>query len=84
MKKEKVSAKIPNCTLEIGDQQLNMDLNILPFGSYDVLLGMDWLEKHWNLVDCKEMIIYYRVQGGTRKEIQGIKKPLQLCPIIAS
>ena len=44
--KRKVCAKIPNCTLEIGEQQLTVDLNVLPLGSYDVLLGMDWLEKH--------------------------------------
>ena len=49
--KRKVSAKIPNCALQIDGQQLTVDLNILPLGSYDVLLGMDLLEKHWTLVD---------------------------------
>ena len=44
--KRKVTAKIVNCTLEVAKQQLQVDLNILPLGSYDVLLGMDWLEKH--------------------------------------
>ena len=59
-------------------------MNILPLWSYDVLLGMGWLEKHWTLVDCKEKIIYYRMHDGTQKEIQGIRKPLQLCPISTS
>ena len=44
--KRKFSAKIPNCTLEIGTKQLNVELNVLPLGSYDVILGMDWLERH--------------------------------------
>ena len=44
--KRRVSAKIPDCALQISGQQLMVDLNILPLGSYDVLLGMDWLEKH--------------------------------------
>lgn len=74
--KRKFCANIPNCTIEISEQQLTVDLNILPLGSYDVLLGMDWLEKHWTLVDCKENIIYYIMQDGTRREIQGIKKPI--------
>ena len=39
--KRKFCAKIPNCALEISEQQLTVDLNILPLGSYDVLLGMD-------------------------------------------
>ena len=45
---------------------------------------MDWLEKRWTLVDCKENIVYYRMQDGTHKDIQGINKPLQLRPITAS
>lgn len=82
--KRNVYAKIPKCTLEISEQQLTVDLNILPLGSYNVLLGMDWLEKHWTLVGCKEKVIYYRMQDATHKEIKGIKKPLQLRPIAAS
>jgi len=45
---------------------------------------MDWLEKHWMLVDCKENAIHYRMHDGNQKEIQGIKKPLQLYPITTS
>ena len=45
---------------------------------------MDWLEKHWTLVDCKDKIIYYRMQDGMHKGIQGIKKYVQLRPIISS
>ena len=82
--KEKICAKILNYAPEISEHQLAVDLNILPLGSYGVILGMDWLEKHWTLVDCKEKIKYYRMQDGNRKEIQGIKKPLQLRPITAS
>ena len=31
--------------------------------------------------DCKENIIFYRMQDGMHKEIQGTKKTLQLCPL---
>ena len=27
-------------------------LNIIPLGSYDVLIGMDWLDAHHAIVDC--------------------------------
>lgn len=49
-----------------------------------MLLGMDWLEKHWTLIDCKEKVVYYRDQNGNRQEIQGIRKPIHLRPITAS
>ena len=29
-----------------------VDLNVLPLGSYDVLIGMDWLEVHRVNLDC--------------------------------
>lgn len=28
------------------------DLDVLPLGSYDVLIGMDWLEAHKVVLDC--------------------------------
>ena len=49
------------------------DLNMLPLGSYDVLIGMDWLEKHWALVNCKTKIIQYKDDFGKEQEMQGIK-----------
>eukprot|EP00253_Pinus_taeda_P022348 PITA_22348 len=82
--KRRVTAKINDCPFVIADQPVTADLNILPLGSYDILIGMDWLEKHWSLVDCKTKVIYYRDQQGNRKEMQGIKQPVQVRPITAN
>eukprot|EP00253_Pinus_taeda_P016502 PITA_16502 len=82
--KRKVTSKINNCSFTIADQPITADLNILPLGSYDILIGMDWLEKNWSLVDCKTKIIYYRDQQGNIKEMQGIRRPMQVWPITAN
>eukprot|EP00253_Pinus_taeda_P015342 PITA_15342 len=82
--KRRVTAKINDCPFVIADQPVTADLNILPVGSYDILIGMDWLEKHWSLVDCKTKVIYYRDQQGNRKEMQGIKQPVQVRLITAN
>jgi hypothetical protein len=29
----------------------NVDMNIIPLGSYDILIGMDWLDKHHVILD---------------------------------
>ena len=29
-----------------------MKLNVLPLGSYDILIGMDWLEQHRVVLNC--------------------------------
>lgn len=31
-----------------------LNLKILPLGSYDVLIGMDWLESHRVILNCLE------------------------------
>eukprot|EP00253_Pinus_taeda_P028065 PITA_28065 len=82
--KRRVTAKVNDCSFTIADQPVTANLNVLPLGSYDILIGMDWLEKHWSLVDCKTKIIYYRDQQGNRKEMQGIKRPVQVRPITAN
>eukprot|EP00253_Pinus_taeda_P021805 PITA_21805 len=82
--KRRVSAKIRNCSFSIAGQQITADLNVLPLGSYDILIGMDWLEKHWSLVNCKTKTIYYKDDLGQQQELQGIKHHVQIRPITAS
>eukprot|EP00253_Pinus_taeda_P002643 PITA_02643 len=82
--KRRVTAKVNDCSFSIAGQPVMADLIVIPLGSYDILIGMDWLEKHWSLVDCKTKIIYFRDHHGTRKEMQGIKRPVQIRPITAN
>eukprot|EP00253_Pinus_taeda_P028992 PITA_28992 len=82
--KRRVLAKINNCPFSIAGQSITADLNVLPLGSYDILIGMDWLEKHWSLVNCKTKTIYYKDDLGQQQELQGIKHPVQIRPITAS
>lgn len=63
--------------LKIADEPLKEDLNVFPLGSYDVLLGMEWLEKHCSLINYKTKTISYIDKKGERREIQGILMPLK-------
>eukprot|EP00253_Pinus_taeda_P035679 PITA_35679 len=82
--KRRVVSKIKDCSFTIAGQPVTADLNVLPLGSYDILIGMDWLEKHWSLVDCKTKVIYFKDSLGNKKEMQGIKRPVQVRPITAN
>eukprot|EP00253_Pinus_taeda_P022178 PITA_22178 len=79
--KRRVTTKIKDCSFTIAGQPVMADLNVLPLGSYNILIGMDWLERHWSLVDCKTKFIYYKDQNRDRKEMQGIQRPVQIRPI---
>ena len=41
--KRKVSEVVDKCPLVMSGLVTCVDLNFLPLGSYDVLIGMDWL-----------------------------------------
>ena len=61
-----------------------VDLKVLPLGSYDVLIGMDWLERCWSIINCKIKTISYRDELGEKQGMQGIMRPVQIRPITAS
>ena len=50
--KRKVSEVVGKCPLVMYGLVTCVDLNVLPLGSYDVLIGMDWLEAHRVKLDC--------------------------------
>ena len=43
---------VMKCPLIMDGLVTCADLNVLPPGSYDVLIGMDWLEEHKANIDC--------------------------------
>jgi hypothetical protein len=44
--KQKVGGKVIVCTLNLGYFVTRVDLYVMILGSYDVVIGMDWLESH--------------------------------------
>ena len=43
--KRKVVDFVPDFEFNLGGQNIRTNLNILPLGSYDMIIGMDWLEQ---------------------------------------
>ena len=44
--KRKVVNYVESCNLLMSQFETQVKLNVFPLGSYNVLIGMDWLEKH--------------------------------------
>jgi hypothetical protein len=42
---------VRSCSISLNGMNTSTDLNIIPLGSYDVLIGMDWLDKHHVVLD---------------------------------
>ena len=50
--KRRIHDMVRSCSISINGVNTSIGLNIIPLGSYDVLIGMDWLDKHHAVLDC--------------------------------
>nr|GFC62770.1 hypothetical protein [Tanacetum cinerariifolium] len=59
------------CTLALYDHRFKIDLLSTRLGSFDVIIGMDWLSYHRAVIDCYETIIRIPLPNGEILEVQG-------------
>ena len=53
----RVNRVYKNCPQIVHDKEFSVDLIALPFHEFDLILGMDWLSKHWVIVDCDKKTV---------------------------
>nr|GEV73265.1 hypothetical protein [Tanacetum cinerariifolium]GEW58665.1 hypothetical protein [Tanacetum cinerariifolium] len=78
-----VNTIVRGCILNFMNHLFNIDLMPVPLGSFDVIIGMDWLTKYHGVIICDEKIV--RVPFG--REIKEAKdkseeKRLEDVPIV--
>ncbi|GJS91909.1 putative reverse transcriptase domain-containing protein [Tanacetum coccineum] len=66
---------IRGCTLNLLNHPFNIDLIPVELGSFDVLIGMDWLAKYHAVIVCVEKIV--RGDGSSNKH--GTRLNIILC-----
>jgi hypothetical protein len=81
--KRKVVNFISDLEFSLDGQKIRTNLNILPLGSYDMIIGMDWLEQHKAVLDCYTKILIYKDNFGTVRTTQGIPKPVSVRQVSA-
>jgi hypothetical protein len=64
--KRKINEMVKPCRMEMNGLHTKVDLNIIHLGSYDFLIGMDWLDHHHVVVDCYKAFILLDEQGNLR------------------
>ncbi|GJZ61309.1 putative reverse transcriptase domain-containing protein, partial [Tanacetum coccineum] len=60
-----------SCTLVLFNHVFKIDLLPTRLGSFDVIIGMDWLAYHRSVIDCYENIIRISLPNGEILEVQG-------------
>ncbi|GKF24397.1 putative reverse transcriptase domain-containing protein [Tanacetum coccineum] len=59
------------CTLALFSHVFKIDLLPTRLGSFDVIVWMDWLSYHRDVIVCYEKIVYIPLPNGEILEIQG-------------
>ena len=76
--KQKVSEIVNNCEVNLNGFPTRVNLNILPLGSYDILIGMDWLEQCHVMLDCLHKSILCIDGEGNQVKVQEIPKKVSV------
>ncbi|GKC32988.1 putative reverse transcriptase domain-containing protein [Tanacetum coccineum] len=56
---------IQGCTLILLNQPFEIDLIPIKLGSFDVVIGMDWLSKYHARIICDEKVVHIPIDGET-------------------
>ncbi|GKB12360.1 putative reverse transcriptase domain-containing protein [Tanacetum coccineum] len=59
------------CTLALYNHCFKINLLPTRLGSFDVIVGMDWLSYHRAIIDCYEKIVRIPLSNGEIFEVQG-------------
>ncbi|GJT43821.1 putative reverse transcriptase domain-containing protein [Tanacetum coccineum] len=70
-----------SCTLVLLNHVFKIDLLPTRLGSFDVIIGMDWLAYHRALIDCYEKIVRIPLPNGKILEVQGERPEKDLCSL---
>ena len=55
-----------------------VDLNVIPLGSYDILIGMDWLEAHILNLDYYNEAFEWLDEEGNSRIVKDIPKVISV------
>ncbi|GJX05461.1 putative reverse transcriptase domain-containing protein [Tanacetum coccineum] len=70
-KKVEVDSIFRDCKLELGSSLFSINLIPLGHGSFDVIVGMDWLSQHKAVIVCHEKVVEIPVEDGRTLRVHG-------------
>ena len=63
--------------------ETSVKLNVLPLGSYDMLIGMDWLEQHRVVLNCFNKTFTCVNNDGETVNVRGISRKTTIRRVFA-
>ena len=81
--KRKVTDFIANCEVKLQDHVTRINLNNFPLGSYDMIIGTNWLEMYKVILNCLGKTFTYVAEDQTVRKVKCTSKLVSLRHIIA-
>jgi len=72
--KSKVVSYVKDSEMIMKDFKTQVSLNVLPLGSYDILISMDWLEKHHVVLNCFDKTFTCLNENGDTVMVKGVSR----------
>ena len=72
--KRKVTFFVKECAIVMDHFETVIKLNVLPLGSYDLLISMDWLEQHRVILNCYDKTFTCLNNDGKPVSVKGIPR----------
>jgi hypothetical protein len=76
--KQAVGPSVDNCIVDLGVCTTRLKVYVTALGTYDLIIGMDWLAAHQALVDCFAKRVLCVNDEGEPVEIQGVQRKVSL------
>ena len=64
--------------MEMNGLRTKANLNIITLGSYDCLIGMDWLDQHHAFLDCYNKAFTCLDEERNLRTVQGIPRAITI------
>jgi Retroviral aspartyl protease len=69
----RIDSKVEGCTLTLEGYEFPLELYVAPIRSFDVIVGMDWLDSYDAVIVCREKAVRVRAPDGVRLVARGDK-----------
>jgi hypothetical protein len=81
--KRRIHDMVKGCSISLNGVNTNVDINIIPFGSYDIIIGMEWLDKHHVVLDCHRKTFTCLDEDGKQNIVKGVPRSISIREILA-
>jgi hypothetical protein len=81
--KKRIHDIVRGFSISLNGVNTSTYINIIPLGSYDVMIGMDWLHKHHVVLYCHNKTFTCLDGNGKQITVKGVPRPISIRDVLA-